>query len=272
MAAAEAIKTKEDTPKPEPKKKVLSEKEETPSEPVKKSKPRDPLTVRKGRAEKDDTLFTYKAEDGSIISVPMVGKVNCIELQQEDRTDWLFTRLPKELALQFAPGKVRTRYTPEAKGNRCVIVSKYRGDAIDANKPKQVGECYTLIFTSHYAAKNAKLEHVEEGLTDTDLKKALFALDESKALRFKNKWLNERELRKQEQDYREGQEFDYRKSVTRTTAKVVDDIDIGETSVKRSVGGTMSNLIDWVTENWLWVLILGGGALLVLSMFTGGGG
>lgn len=266
----------EDKSKSKTEKKPKEPEETTKPEPVKKKKrkPRTgPLTIRRGVSEEDDTIFTYKAEDGSLVSIPMVGKVNCIELQQENRTDFLFTRLPKELALIYAPGIVKTRYSKETKApSRCVVVTKYRGDAIDANKPKRVGECYTLMFTPHYAAKNAKLEHIEEGLSDDDLKKALLTLDESKALKFKNKWLNEKELRKQEQEYREGQEFDYRKSVTKTTAKVIDDIDLGEKSVKQGVSGGVSNLIDWMVENWFWLLIFGGGALMVLSMFTGGGG
>lgn len=220
--------------------------------------------------EKLETKFRFKAKDGTLTSIPTTGKVNVIELRQEDRTDFLFTRLPKELALKYSPGKVRTRYDFTI-GDCCVLATKYRGEAIDANKPKVVSECYTVIFCPHFAEINADLELIGEGLSDDDLKHALLALDESKALEFRNKYLVEKELREKGRDFDEKKAAGIRESATRMATTIVDDVALGDRAVEEDVSlFNMGTVGQWLQKNWIFVLLAVLSILFVASMFTGG--
>jgi hypothetical protein len=244
----------------------------TPAKKKPAAKKKPPAKKSERYEDKPDPKFKYKvSEDGSATATPLIGEVNVIELQQEERTDWLFTRLEKEEALRYTSGRVKTKYD-ETKGDLCVIVTKYRGEAIDANNPKRAGECYTLLFTPFYAEKNADLQDVDEGISDDDIAEAMIALDESKALYYRNKWLVEKEMRGKERDYWEDKDYDFRKSVTKTATKVVDDTDLADDKVRRDIAlFDMNKVTRWIVLNKFWLIGFIAIVFIIASMFSGGG-
>ncbi len=236
----------------------------TPKKSVKKTAKKAPkLPIM----EEKKLTFEFKSQDGTLTSIPMVGKVNVIELRQEKRTDFLITRLPKELVLKYSIGEVRTRYAP-TRGDVCVLATKYRGDAVDANRPRTVGECYVLSWCPHFTETDADLEHIAEGISDDDIKHSLLALDESKGLHFRNKWLVERELRESADELIDTQTWSRREAATRYAAKVVDESALGGQAVEEDIAIVdMGSVAKWMKNNWLFVLILFLAILVVSSMF-----
>ena len=239
----------------------------------KKTVAKKPKTVKKKKVPATDEetreSFKFNVSDASAQDIPTTGKVNLIELIQENRTDWLATRLPKEKALKYVTGEVVTRHGPGI-GEVCVVVSKYRGDAIDANSPERAGEVYSLLFTPHYGEKNANLEKIDEGIDDADIKHALLALDESKALKFRNKFLVEREMRLELENYYAQKDYDFTYSATGIAAKAVNDVDLGERAVDDNTGGAafnISNMVQWLNEHKLEVVIVIGIIIFIASMF-----
>lgn len=219
--------------------------------------------------EKIEPVFRFKSENGTLTAIPKTGEVNAIKLEQAKRTDWLFTRLPKELALKYTSAVVMTPYG-EAKGDHCVIATKYRGDAIDADRPEEPGDCYTLLFTPFYAERNANLTKIDEGIKDSDIKHSLLALDESLGLQYRNKFLIEKEMRQKELEYHEGKDYDFRDAVTRTATTVVDDVALGEKSVEREVSlFNMDRVTRWLSKNKLWVIIGIATIIIIISFFQG---
>lgn len=217
--------------------------------------------------EESETKYEFVAEDGTLTSIPKTGKVNVIELRQEDRTDYLFTRLPKELVLKYSSGEVKTRYSP-TKGTQCMIAVKYRGSAIDANMPETIGDCYTLIFCPHFAEVNADLEHIAEGISDVDMRHALLALDESKALVFRNKWLVEKELRESADDLEDKKVWRRREAATQMAATMMDDQALGQDAVQRDIDLWDTNKASkWIQKNIAWVVFIIIGIAIIASMF-----
>lgn len=211
--------------------------------------------------------FEFRSKDGTLTSIPMVGKVNVIELRQEKRTDFLITRLPKELVLKYSTGEVKTRYAP-TQGDVCVLATKYRGDAVDANRPRTVSECYVLNWCPHFTETDADLEHIAEGISDDDIKHSLLALDESKGLHFRNKWLVEKELRESADELIDTQTWSRREAATRYAAKVVDESALGGQAVEEDVAIVdMGSVTRWMKKNWLLMLIIFLAILVVASMF-----
>lgn len=241
------------------------------SEEKKKKAPKKVIEKKK-EPKKDipkepEMTYEFKSEDGTLTSIPMTGKVNVIELKQEKRTDYLITRLPKELALKYSTGEVRTRYAP-TEGDLSVIATKYRGDAIDANRPKTVSECYVLNWCPHFTEMSADLERVSEGISDDDIKHSLLALDESKALIFRNKWLVEKELRESADELIDTQTWSRRESATRYAAKIADEAALGGSAVEEDISIIdMGATAKWLTRNWLFVLIIFLIVIVIASMF-----
>lgn len=220
--------------------------------------------------EEKKMKFEFRSKDGTLTSIPMTGKVNVVELRQANRTDYLFTRLPKELTLKYSPGRVFAKYDTTI-GDCCLLATKYRGDAVDASKPQFVAECYTIIFCPHFGELSADLEHISEGIADEDIKHSILALDESKALIFRNKWLTEKSLREGEQDLEEQKQWSRRKSATRMATTITDDVDLGDRAVEGDVDiFNMGKIGQWLQKNWLYVLLTVLGILVIASFFGGG--
>jgi len=199
-----------------------------------------------------------------LTSVPRTGKVNVIELRQAKRTDFLFTRLEEEQALKYSIGRAPAKYA-FTDGQLCIIITKYRGDAIDANNQK-VGECYTLLFTDHYAMINADLEDIVEDITDDEIKEQVFVLDESKSLRFKNKWLVERERRIRAEEFKKMTREEIRLEVTQGVADIIDDLTLVANATRHQMDSFDRTSVEkWIKKNWMFLMI---GALAVMVFST----
>jgi hypothetical protein len=234
----------------------------------KTNKTEDKVVKNKATPKPDKDTFKFRSKDGTAQAIPSIGKINIIELIQENRTDWLATRLSKDEALRYSTGEVETRHG-DGIGEVCVIATKYRGDAIDANRPERAGEVYSLVFTPFFAEENADLEHVSEGVTDSEIKHTMLALDESKALKFRNKYLIEKEMRIQMEEYYRTRASDFTYSTTGIAAKAVNDVDLGERAVDKNTGSPINfgKILEWINRNKLTILIVAGIALFIVSMF-----
>lgn len=249
------------TTKPDKEKKT--KKEPKPKKNVAKKKPAKKDT----KPKKDNGIEKEGFTKGlKLTSIPRTGKVNVIELRQGKRNDFLFTRLEEEHALKYSLGRVPAKYA-FTDGQLALIVTKYRGDAIDANNQK-VGECYTLLFTDHYAAINADLEDIVEDISDEEIKDQIFVLDESKALRYKNKWLVERERRINAEEYKTLSRDEIRLDITQGIADVIDDRTLADNAVRTQMDSfDRTSIENWIKKNWMMLMIGILGLMVFSSMF-----
>lgn len=250
MSAVTEIKTKSKKP---------AKKGTKPKKTVTKKKP----AKKESNGEPDKEGFRKGLK---LTSIPKTGKVNVIELRQAKRTDFLFTRLDEELALKYSLGRVPAKYA-FTDGQLALIVTKYRGDAIDANNQK-VGECYTLLFTDHFAMINADLEDIVEDITDEEIKEQVFVLDESKALRYKNKYLVERERRINAEEYKTLSREETRLDITQGIADVIDDRTLADNAVRAQMDSfDRTSVENWIKKNWMMIMIGVLGLMVFSSMF-----